>query len=37
MEYILTNISSIVTDGANVNIGTKGGLWTLIENKWRIS
>lgn len=35
MEYILRNISSIVTDGANVNIGTKGGLWVLIENKWR--
>lgn len=36
MEYILRNISSIVMDEANVNIGTKGGLWDLIENKWRI-
>lgn len=35
MKYILTHISSIVTDGANINIGNKGGLWTLIENKWR--
>jgi len=35
MEYILRNISPIVTDGANVNIGTKGELWDLIENKWR--
>jgi len=34
-EYIFKNISSIVTDGAAVNIGNKGGLWTLFENKWR--
>ncbi|KAL5235556.1 hypothetical protein ACI65C_002966 [Semiaphis heraclei] len=34
-EYIFKNISSIVTDGAAVNIGSKGGLWTLVENKWR--
>lgn len=32
-EYIFINISSIVTDGAAVNIGSKGGLWTLLENK----
>ncbi|KAL4084425.1 hypothetical protein QTP88_028247 [Uroleucon formosanum] len=34
-EYIFKNISSIVTDGAAVNIGSEGGLWTLVENKWR--
>lgn len=34
-EYIFKNILSIVTDGAAVNIGSKGGLWTLVENKWR--
>lgn len=34
-EYIFKNISSIVTDGAAVNIDGKGGLWTLVENKWR--
>lgn len=34
-EYIFKNISSIVTEGAVVNIGNKGGLWTLLERKWR--
>jgi len=34
-EYIFKNISSIVTDGAAVNIGSKGGIWILVENKWR--
>jgi hypothetical protein len=34
-EYIFKNISSIVTDGAVVNIGRKGGLWKLVEEKRR--
>ncbi|KAF0714641.1 E3 SUMO-protein ligase KIAA1586-like isoform X4 [Aphis craccivora] len=34
-DFVFKNISSIVTDGATVNSGEKGGLWTLFENKWR--
>lgn len=33
-EYIFKNMS-IVTDGASVNIGERGGLWTLFQQKWR--
>lgn len=28
-------MSSIVTDGASVNIGERGGLRTLFQQKWR--
>lgn len=33
MKYILPNLSSVCTDGANVNIGERGGLWKLLEDK----
>lgn len=32
-ESILTKISSICTDGANVNNGEKGGLWKFFEDE----
>lgn len=34
-EFVFNNISSVVTDGASINSGEKGGFWTLFENKWR--
>lgn len=30
---IMKNVSSICTDGTNVNIGDKNGLWALFENE----
>lgn len=32
---IMLNISSICTDGTNVNSGEKGGLWKLVEDEIR--
>lgn len=34
-EVVLKKISSICTDGANVNIGERGGLWKLLEDHIR--
>jgi len=34
-DYVFKNISSIVTDGASVNTGERGGLWTLFKQKYR--
>lgn len=33
-EYIFKNMSEIVTDDASVNIGERGRLWTLFQEKW---
>lgn len=32
-HVIMRNVSSICTDGTNVNIGDKNGLWTLFESE----
>lgn len=34
-EFILKKISSICTDGTNVNIGERGGLWAYSNEKSR--
>lgn len=32
-EFLLKKISSICTDGTNVNIGERGGLWAYFERE----
>lgn len=36
-EMIYRKISSICTDGTNVNIGEKNSLWTLLEEKLKVA
>lgn len=33
LEIILNKVSSVCTDGANVNTGEQGGLWILLEKE----
>lgn len=33
---LLRRISSVVTDGASVNIGAKGGVWALLESEIKL-
>lgn len=35
-SYILTKISSLYTDGTNVNKGAKSSLWTHFEKKLKL-